>query len=304
MDEFLLFQGQNIKGDASHEETFPFMCIPLKEWEKEAARNDSLAINDTSVGYLSTFEQIQIEINKNAAAQPILTNKRYLSEVPRMEGLSLPHNIRQEIWFVPLLFILFVGVGLVIKARLSYIIQAMREIFYPKKRSNVFTDHITDEFGFKIAMTVISFTTITLFCQLTETDVMHMGTYKGISSLFHILLLFIGYVAFKILMMTYICVIFFDQEILRTARHSYATICFALCTALFPFVILGSFLSQHVSEYALWAGCAICGLAVLLYLYKIISIFFNGLTSIFYLILYLCTLEILPTIVLVGGLLN
>lgn len=278
--------------------------MPINQWKKEAAERDSSAIYGSSVGYIPSFEQIQDDINKEANSRAPLTNKRFLSEVPRMEGWSLPHNIRQETWFVPIMFILFVGVGLVITARLPYIIQAMREIFYPKKRSNVFTDHITDEFGFKIAMTVISFTTITLFCQLAETDVLHLSTYQGIGSLLHILLLFIGYVAFKILMMTYICVIFFDQETLRIARHSYATICFALCMALFPFVVLGSFLSQHASEYALWAGFVICGLAVLLYLYKIISIFFNGLTSIFYLILYLCTLEILPTIVLIGGLLN
>lgn len=303
MDEFLLFKGQNAKGDVSNEDSFPFVCFSKKS-QSQAAVTGTTATEDLSIELFPSFEQIQEGIKKEALSRAPLTDKDYLSEVPRMEGWSLPNNIRQEIWFVPIMFILFVGVGLVIKARYTYIIQAMREIFYPKKRSNVFTDHITDELGFKIAMTVISFTTITLFCQLIETDVLHMGTYKGIGSLFHILLLFIGYVTFKILMMTYICVIFFDQETLRIARHSYATICFALCMALFPFVILGSFLSQHASEYALWAGCVVCGLAVLLYLYKIISIFFNGLTSIFYLILYLCTLEILPTIVLVGGLLN
>lgn len=303
MDELLLLTGQSTKGDVSQEDAFPFMCF-LKKCHSKESEKDTITENNLSVELYPTVEQLQDAIKKEALSRAPLTNKDYLAEVPQMEGWSLPHNIRQEVWFVPIIFILFVGVGLVLNARLPYIIQAMREIFYPKKRSNVFTDHITDEFGFKIAMTVISFTTITLFCQLAETDVLQMGTYRGIGSLFHILLLFLGYVAFKILMMTYICVIFFDQETLRIARHSYATICFALCMALFPFVVLGSFLSQHASEYALWAGCVVCGLAVLLYLYKIISIFFNGLTSIFYLILYLCTLEILPTIVLVGGLLN
>jgi len=70
-------------------------------------------------------------------------------------------------------------------------------------------------------------------------------------------------------------------------------------------VFLRAVLEQLPNATNVAAISSIVGaIAVLLYIYKIVSIFFSGLTSIFYLILYLCTLEILPTVVLVIGLMD
>ena len=262
------------------------------------------ALADSTTGVIPSFQEFQENLWGEIEQFQPAKDKKFLTEIPRMSGSALPSNIQQEIWFVPLMFILFLGFGMVLSARFSYIIQATREFFYPKNRSNVFSDRITDEFGFKAAMTVLSFSTITLFCQFVRTDLFHFQNPHYLHSLWFIFLMFFGYVAFKLLVAHYICTIFYDKSTFRVVRHSYATICFAFCMALFPIVLLASFTNHTVALYALWIGCGFCAIAVLLYIYKIVSIFFNGLTSIFYLILYLCTLEILPTVVLVIGLMD
>ena len=304
MDPLLLNLQGTKEGGALQKDALPFMCLSAKELEELEEKELEEALSDSTIGYIPTFQEFQEDLWKKIDQTQPAKEKKFLTEIPRMPGSALPSNIQQEVWFVPLMFILFLGFGMVLSSRLYYIIQATREFFYPKNRSNVFSDRITDEFGFKAAMTVLSFSTITLFCQFVRTDLFHFQDPHYLHSLWFIFLLFLGYVAFKLLVVHYICTIFYDKSTFRIVRHSYATICFAFCMALFPIVVLASFTNHSVAIYALWIGCGFCAIAVLLYIYKIVSIFFNGLTSIFYLILYLCTLEILPTVVLVIGLMD
>ena len=304
MDPLLLNLQGTKEGGAPQKDALPFMCLSAKELKELEEKELEEALSDSTIGYIPTFQEFQDNLRKKIDQTQPAKEKKFLTEIPRMPGTALPTNIQQEVWFVPLMFILFLGFGMVLSARFSYIIQATREFFYPKNRSDVFSDRITDEFGFKTAMTVLSFSTITLFCQFVRTNLFHFQDPHYLHSLWLIFLIFFGYVTFKLLVANYICTIFYDKSTFRIVRHSYATICFAFCMALFPIVLLTSFTNHSVAIYALWIGCGFCAIAVLLYIYKIVSIFFNGLTSIFYLILYLCTLEILPTVVLVIGLMD
>lgn len=304
MDPLLLNLQDTIEGGAFKKDALPFMCLSKKELQEIAEKEEEETLSDPSIGYIPTFEEFQGTIRQHIEALPPIKEKKFLSEIPSLPGIELPASIHQEVWFVPLMLLMFWGFGMVLSSRFSYIVQATREFFYPKNRSNVFSDRITDEFGFKSAMTVLSFSTITLFCHFASTDLLHYHSQYSFHSLWMMLFLFIGYVAFKLLSIFYLCTIFFDKGIFKVVRHSYATICFALCMALFPIVILASFADHAIARYALILGCVFCAITVLLYLHKIVSIFFNGLISIFYLILYLCTLEILPTIVLIEGMRN
>lgn len=304
MDPLLLNLQGTMEGGAPQKDALPFVCLSAKELKEREEAEIEKALEDSTTGRIPTFQEFQESLNKKIDQAQPTKGKEFLTEIPRMKGIELPSNIQQEVWFVPLMLILFWGFGMVLTSRFSYIIQATREFFYPKNRSNVFSDRITDEFGFKSALTVLSFSTITLFCQFVRTDLFHYQDQHFLHSLWIILLLFVGFVTFKLLVIHYICTIFYDKSTFRVVRHSYATICFAFCMALFPVVLLASFTNHTVAVYALWIGCGFCAITALLYIYKIVSIFFSGLTSIFYLILYLCTLEILPTVVLVIGLMD
>lgn len=303
MSKLLLINFFTTKGEVSDTDAFPFITIPQKEWEKKSEEALAKSIDCEEVGCIPTFEEVYQSVMDNVNARPYYKSKTFWSEVPSKEGVAIPRQLQQEVWFVPLMFILFWGFGMVLTNRFYYIVQAIREFFYPKSRSNVFSDRITDEFGFKSAMTVLSFCTISLFCLLALNNLFHIGGYNGISSFLRILGIFIGYTAFKILTTLYMCSVFFDRSTFSVVRHSYATLVFTLCTLLFPIVLIASFTAPGIAYYALIVGCVFCGIAVILYLYKILSVFFNGLTSIFYLFLYLCTLEILPIAALAGMLL-
>lgn len=305
MEDFLLtISNGNTKVEASRQEASTFMVTSLKEWEKRSNEAAQKSLEESDLGRIPTPDQLHQKLMEEINARPRRITKQFWQEVPRKEGIALPPSLQQEVWFVPLMFILFWGFGMVLTSRFYYIVQATREFFYPKSRSNVFSDRITDEFGFKSAMTVLSLCTITIFCQLAMTNLFHLSGHEGLRASLQILLILIGFVSFKLLTSLYLCNVFFDRSTYSTVRHSYATLVFALSTILFPIVLIASFTAPMIARYALIAGCGICGIAILLYLYKILSIFFNGLTSIFYLILYLCTLEILPIAALVGLLLG
>ncbi len=307
MDRLLLinfFTTSTTKGDASQTEAFPFLSIPPKEWEKKADEALAKSVDCEEIGCIPSLQEVYQSVMDSVEARPYHKSKTFLTEVPRKEGVAIPPQMQQEVWFVPLMFILFWGFGMVLTNRFYYIIQAIREFFYPKNRSDVFSERITDEFGFKSAMIVLSFCTISLFCLLALNNLFHLGGYNGITAFFKILAIFIGYTVFKILSTLYMCSVFFERNTFSVVRHSYATLVFTLCSSLFPIVLIASFTAPQIARYALIVGCIFCGAAVILYLYKILSVFFNGLTSIFYLFLYLCTLEILPIAALVGLLLG
>jgi len=110
------------------------------------------------------------------------------------------------------------------------------------------------------------------------------------------------YVMVKLILNRIVCYVFFNRTLLDNINKQYLTLITMFGFSLFFVDILVAYGPAIMVQGVLWIGILICCLAVILYLYKIFEIFFTGVTSLFYLILYLCTLEILPTVVFVWGL--
>jgi hypothetical protein len=64
-----------------------------------------------------------------------------------------------------------------------------------------------------------------------------------------------------------------------------------------PVVALQTMAQTNLLIWLVWLCVIACVIASLLIVYKIVQIFWLGYSSLFYIILYLCTLEILPVLV-------
>lgn len=86
------------------------------------------------------------------------------------------------------------------------------------------------------------------------------------------------------------------------AEYSYNILLFNKMTGLilFPVVLLAAYARQIPQEFLIWAGLASI---LIILLYRMLRVFLIGLgsssVSFFYIILYLCTLEMLPLVVMI-----
>ncbi|MDP4201318.1 MAG: DUF4271 domain-containing protein [Bacteroidota bacterium] len=106
------------------------------------------------------------------------------------------------------------------------------------------------------------------------------------------LLLWIKYILFS-----FLSFIFFDKKQTAPFVSAYFTTIFGLGVFLLPMVAFQTLVALSVVPWLQIMSIIACIIAILLILYKIIQIFWLDYYSIFYIILYLCTLEILPILV-------
>jgi hypothetical protein len=107
-----------------------------------------------------------------------------------------------------------------------------------------------------------------------------------------VLLLWIKYIIFS-----FLSFIFFDKKQTTPFVNAYFTIVFGLGVFLLPIVAFQTLVALSFVPWLQIMSIIACIIATLLILYKIIQIFWLDYYSIFYIILYLCTLEILPILV-------
>ncbi|WP_293050063.1 DUF4271 domain-containing protein [Paludibacter sp.] len=106
------------------------------------------------------------------------------------------------------------------------------------------------------------------------------------------LLLWIKYILFS-----FLSFIFFDKKQTAPFVSAYFTTIFGLGVFLLPMVAFQTLVALSFVPWLQIMSIIACIIAILLILYKIIQIFWLDYYSIFYIILYLCTLEILPILV-------
>ncbi len=230
--------------------------------------------------------------------------KSLISSIPSKEGEPRKQLVQQQVWFMPLMLLLFVLYGWVTSAYSKVLSQEFKEFFYPKSRNDMFTASMVEVSKMKALMHTLSIFSITIFCYFVLTNLLHHKPSSfGISCLM-LLLVFVAYVMFKFLVTRLLCYVFFDGKVWIALKQSFSTLTSMLAIALFVVDVIAAYAPDMMAIVALYVGLGLCVIALLLYVFRILSIFFTGISSLFYLILYLCTLEILPSIVLVAGLMS
>lgn len=231
-------------------------------------------------------------------ARPLYT----IEGIPSKEGVERVDTFRQQMWFTPLMIVLSFTVGMLLTRRFKLYIQAIKTFFFMTNSSSNFSNTRMGLFQFQFLTFSVSAISVTLFCSFILEDMLNFVPQSFLLSFVKLLCAVLLYVMVKLILNRIVCYVFFNRTLLDNINKQYLTLITMFGFSLFFVDVLVAYGPAIMVQGVLWIGILICCLAVILYLYKIFEIFFTGVTSLFYLILYLCTLEILPTVVFVWGL--
>ncbi len=236
--------------------------------------------------------------------KPYLTdhkNLRTAKTIPHKDGAALGETIQGQVWFAPLMLLTFVLYALAFRTHIKTFSKSLRTFFTVAtnhdSHSGAATENSTSAlFSFFLLASV----GIALFCYLSKFTFHAFTPHSFIAETVKLTGMTLLYLLLKLGIHRTLCYTFFNREMYDAARLAYIVPFALMSTGVFLADILIAY--SPIAIAAVYAGLVICAATYLLYLLKLATIFFNGATSLFYMILYLCTLEILPTIVLVLGL--
>lgn len=239
-----------------------------------------------------------VSLTDVSAVKPV-TEKRIETAELKKDGDARHEALYSQIWFVPMMFILFFLFGLMYSNQKKQLEVEFKELFR-LNRLNLSVSNTQTSFS-RFVLTLLSLVSVSVFVYLAYAEL--IGTksgscFLGLAATFGLVSAFF---ILKDMMSALLGYVFFSREHTWVWMRSYNYILVLLGLALFPVNLCISFSPMPVAFVAVWLGIFIVILSALLFLYKLNALFFSGAFSIFYLILYLCTLEILPVSALIFG---
>ncbi len=175
---------------------------------------------------------------------------------------------------------------------------ALRNLKSGKNRSISYEDAETSIVS-TIVLWVIGLLSVTLFLILAALSMPQtLEVLTTPSTLMLMLGLLIGFVVLKYLGFKIVAYTFALQKDVQVYMESYFTIAATMSLLLIPISFGMIYSPPYLGQVVEYIGYIVTFTAFVLVCIKCVQIFFSGYTSIFYIFLYLCALEILPVAVL------
>lgn len=190
----------------------------------------------------------------------------------------------------------FLGIAvllaLVWKNFLLVFIHKIRELILSKDWRSFEAENANSGPRLRLHLSVISLASVSLF-------LFQMIRYSGLPSVPYLqvlLFLFVMHLA-RILLTKSVEFVFSMRGIYEMWIESYAWIHYIMGVLFFPLVVLLTYSPSETYTSVGHAAIVVFFLAEALLFYRLFAVFYNGIVSLFYLFLYLCTLEILPVLI-------
>jgi hypothetical protein len=175
-----------------------------------------------------------------------------------------------------------------------------------RERNSIFEPEITaSEARYGLFMRLLGFAGLSAYLYIWS------ARYIPVSGQYGSLILLGGTVAgmvvfllFKYVIFALLSYTFFGKNRYASFAKHYLSVIFGAGVILLPLTVIRSFVQPELVLLIDNVSIIVCIIAVLLLMYKILQFFERSYYSIFYIILYLCTLEILPLLVVVKLLQN
>ncbi|MCL1867929.1 MAG: DUF4271 domain-containing protein [Paludibacter sp.] len=210
------------------------------------------------------------------------------------EGLPLTHSMCNSLWiFAGLLLLMFLPI-LVFNKSNSFLKDSFSMIF-KEKRHQVFRSFHTLSPAAIVLMSIFFVISLSLyisnfvFSEKTDFSYIKLGWILGITTAF---------VLIKVLINSFLAYVFFDKASVRTVNVNYLNILSLSGFLIFPLLILRIYSVSELYFYIDFATAIILLISILLIILKFFILFYSKFIDLFYILLYLCTLEILPFFIL------
>lgn len=268
-------------------------------------KNDHVNIYDLSTGnYYLEFAPMQKRTSslvvdsfytKKASVDSVLVVDPSLcrQEKAIFQGTPRAFTLQSENWIsVLLMFQFFIYAYFFIRSR-KFWTESFKGLFQVKERSSLFMDTSLRDTRQNLSLALLSTINLGLFLYIFISSGNIFYEDKSITVLLFLLgtsvFFLFQYIAFHFLGFVF----FGNNNAVESFQNSVSTLISFFGISLYPIVLLLIY-SPQFSPYLIFLGIFCYLLFVIFKLYKLIKIFYLEFYSFLYLILYLCTLEILP----------
>ena len=218
-------------------------------------------------------------------------------------GDPVPYNVHSDNIITSLLLLCFILAVVAFANAKSFILRQCKSFFYQSHGETTEIVETANELRFQVFLMFL--TSILLALLFYFYTINHFGDTFVLDSLYYLIAIYlaivISYFVFKTLLYSLINIVFFDGKRNGQWIKSWLFITSIEGTLLFPLVILQAYfgLSQENVEYSF---VFVLSIVKIMTIYKEYAIFFKRNVVKLQIILYFCTLEIVPLLAFWGAL--
>jgi len=218
--------------------------------------------------------------------------KLFLSAI-KFDGEPLPALPHTESWIFGVLFVLFIFLIFSVNRSYSWIVDAIKNSTKIRTRSSIFSKTTVDEYQSRFLLTIFAVGVISLY--------LHLQFYPAYFIKFttYLILFLCGliYLLLKEFIAKIIAYTFFEYELFKIASKNFYNILSLLGFLLYPLLVLKIYFYDGMNVKLFDVLALIFSLSAFIFItIKLFQIFYRKILDFFHIMLYLCTLEILPLI--------
>jgi Domain of unknown function (DUF4271) len=260
----------------------------------------SHSVNDSSTYYATTALKNTSKVGCDSASARV--SNQMLFDAPKVSticyggkyGTPIPSLPRTENWVFGILFLIFTV--LVFSKSVEVIFQASKYFFQVKERISIFTKTTISDLQTRILMIIFPILVFSFYGNLLFSPV------GSDFSFLRYLLTFLCtglFVSIKSLLVDIVGYVFSDKKNVKMYKESYLNVFSFVAVLLFPMLVIRIYSQVNLYFITDTVSLVTCILGGVLIFVKLFQIFSTKTVSTFYILLYLCTLELLPYIGLI-----
>ena len=249
---------------------------------------DSLSALTDSTAYADSIAQ--------ADSLHLVDSLRAIAQIPRgFTGIPHPSMPQTESWVFVILILLFFLFVYSISQSIGLISDTFKTFFQVKERSSIFSKATVNDSRFKFFLIIFAISSISFYAYLQLHNPLQPFSINEFSLFLLTTSIFFG---IKSLLFDLIGYVFLGNNVLKLAKEAYFNVISFWGVCLFPILFLQIYIPASFVGITQLLSLIVSICAGILIIIKLFQIFFQKILASFYILLYLCTLEILPLLIL------
>ncbi len=242
------------------------------------------------------LDSLQLTDSLQTDSLAIDSLKMIITPPSGMEGIIHPSTPGNETWVFIVIGVLFLFLVTGIIQSAGTLAQNFKSFFSRKDPVNLIVNPTVNFAQFQLFITLFTVCVFALttyeyaFQPQSQFQFVRFAIFCG---------LFVGYYALKHILFEFVGNTFFDIKITRSYKNMYFSMLNVVAILFFPIVILYTYQPLSWRQPLIFAALGIVCIFYIVLIIKLFQIFYTKPLALFYIFLYLCTLEILPVLILI-----
>lgn len=234
---------------------------------------------------------VTIVINDSARIASQQATDSLILNPGTFEGVALPSNPHAESWVFGVLISLFLILVVAFGRSPAWIAESVKKMTRNRRDSGLFSGSTVHEFQSRLLLTLFSTGTIILYLysEMFGVDRFSFTTWLILMTISLV------YLILKSLLVRITGYVFLISAEVKKAGIYFFSLYSFLGILMFPILVLKLYLiSPELGDFYTFIVLIFAFITLLLFMVLLFQIFYRKILDFFYILLYLCTLEILP----------